>query len=449
MSEQRPAATPHAANGNEHAYTAFVRPRDPLLLRDAHPFAAEPGARAATLPWPMPRTFAGAVRAWHHERVKGGAQFPKEENIDVHGPLLAAQASAGDPWEVYLPVPLDVVPWREEEGNLLASTLRPKAELHGMIKSPERLAEGEGCDLPAAPAGWEDRVDLHPLRVDEEIKPAKSPALWRLDDLVRWLNTPGRDFDSLLETRDGSQQIRGIDYPGKETRTHVAIDPTTGTGRDGHLFTTEALAFHDEPSKQPAAALLGRVCSPEAWPSKPRTGPLPLGGERRVTTLTITDTADRGGLWPAPTFPEDAEAIRHADGICLYLATPAIFRQGEHGWLPAWVKDGAFPGTGGLKLGLTLVGVATSRPVAVSGWRYTSPIGGQGARSQRGEPRGTVLAVPAGSIYFFSLNGGATLSKELCDAVWKALWLRPVSDSPLDRAAGFGLALPGLWRWAN
>lgn len=39
-----------------------IEPRDPLIARDGRPFDAAPGARAASLPFPLPSTIAGAVR---------------------------------------------------------------------------------------------------------------------------------------------------------------------------------------------------------------------------------------------------------------------------------------------------------------------------------------------------------------------------------------------------
>lgn len=444
MIEQRSGAVRQEESGRGQVYTALVQPRDPLLLRDARPFSADPGARAETLSWPLPRTFAGALRAWHFERRKDREHFLPEETIAVHGPLLAARA--GDEWEVYLPAPLDVIPYREEVGNLAESNLQPGRELMGMILAPMRPEPGEGCDLPTAPPGWERRIDLHPLSVTEDVKPAGAPALWRLADLVGWLNEPRRTWPTLLEEHDGQQVVRGIDYPRKETRTHVAINTQTGTNRDGHLFATESLAFRDEPANHPATALLGRVSLPDNWTVQALTGPLPLGGERRVTTLTMTEAA-RDGLWPTQPVSPSIEQIERAGGICLYLATPAIFK---HGWLPAWLKNGAFDGTGGQQLGLTLAGIVASRPVAVSGWKNAAPDGApMSARSRRGAPNATRYAAPAGSIYFFTLNGEAELTEELCEDLWTRLWLQPVSDSPQDRAAGFGLALPGLWAWAS
>lgn len=432
-------------NSDAHEYTALVRPRDPVLARDARPFAAEPGARATTLEWPLPRTFAGALRAWYRARVHDGQSFDKSGNIAVHGPLLAARHQHAADWQVYLPAPRDVVLYRDEVGSLADSSLKPKSELECMVLRPQAPGGGEGCTWPAQD-GAGGRVALRPLSVDRDVKADSTvPRLWSFDAVTSWLNTPGRDKSTLpwaAPDEEGRQRLTGLNYPKNEARTHVAMDPATGTGRPGSLFTTEALAFRDEPGANgdgPAIALLGRVHSPVTWPKAALGGALPLGGERRVTSLEIRPTPNGARLWPAPSYPAP-EQLTPDVGLCLYLATPAIFADG---WLPGWVNDGAIPGTGGRRLGLTLAGAAVGRMVPVSGWAaaHETPNG----TTLPAGPRKTRYAVPAGSIYFFEVNGGATLDAALIRELWDALWLRPVSDAELDGRAGFGLALPGLW----
>jgi len=39
----------------------LIEPRDPLIVRDGRPFTNSPGARAKSLPFPLPQTLAGAT----------------------------------------------------------------------------------------------------------------------------------------------------------------------------------------------------------------------------------------------------------------------------------------------------------------------------------------------------------------------------------------------------
>ncbi|HEU0113807.1 MAG TPA: type III-B CRISPR module-associated Cmr3 family protein, partial [Thermomicrobiales bacterium] len=104
--------------GDEQAaggeWVVELRPRDPILVRDARPFAADPGARATTLEWPLPTTVAGALRthignALAFDWNAGGPDDARR--IAVRGPFLLWRNDAGRA-EVYFPAPRDAVPYR-------------------------------------------------------------------------------------------------------------------------------------------------------------------------------------------------------------------------------------------------------------------------------------------------------------------------------------------------
>lgn len=377
--------------------TVLLRPRDPLIARDARPFAADPGARATTLPWPLPSTVAGALRT-HIGSARGFTWGPgdaaRARLIGVHGPLLAARQADETGWTPYIHQPRDAVltgdPQQLAAHRLLPGTLRP----------------GEGCDLPH-PA-------LHPLETTTDDKPLTHAAFWSIDDVQAWLTAP----------RGGEPPTAWLPALPRQTETHVSIDPKTGLNQTGALFATTGLVFgrlHSAPAAQPQEyALLCQIADPDGWSAAPSV--LPLGGERRLAQLEPGDAA-----WPSPSNLLRT-ALRASMRLRLLLVTPALF---EGGWRPGWLDAdlrGAPPGAPELRL--RLVSAAIGRRTPVSGWDY-----------QTRAPKPTRFAAPAGSVYFFEIDGDRPLADDEIDR----LWLTPLSDDAQDRRDGFGLALPGTW----
>jgi len=78
------------------ARTLLIRPRGGMLVRDGRPFAATPGARAASLAWPLPSTIAGALRTRIGDDLgfdwrNGGPE--RALRLAVAGPLLASRGA--------------------------------------------------------------------------------------------------------------------------------------------------------------------------------------------------------------------------------------------------------------------------------------------------------------------------------------------------------------------
>lgn len=393
-------------------WTLELRPRDPILVRDARPFAADPGARAVTLDWPLPSTIAGALRT--HIGNEIGAKWDQGGQDDVRkigvaGPFLLRRNAAGQA-QVYFPAPRDAVPYRNEAYEQELLRLRPL---------PQRApVAGAGCDL------W---PGLRPVRVEREVKPAAGEAFWSRDELAAWLG----DARSTTVPEDTRQKLP------TDVRTHVAIAPETQTSREGALFSTEALAFdprRGEDVELPAEAMLCRLSDvPAAWRRAPAF--LPLGGERRQVELAEAPDA---AVWPQPP-PDLIRRLTGTKRLRLLLATPALFARSwadaasgavPPGWLPEWIDVQTLQGTPPLWLGAdwTLVSAVVGRRVPLSGWDL-----------RHGRPKRTRYAVPAGSVYFFALDEPLTAVEA------RALWLYPVADRLYDRNNGFGLALPGIW----
>jgi CRISPR-associated protein Cmr3 len=308
--------------------------------------------------------------------------------------------------QLYLPAPADcVVP---EDGRALCVR-------------PVRLGGDAGCDWP------EDGLlpVMRPLDpAEEDFQPRDGPAWWPRDQLARWL--VGGDeavaFDHAF-----------LQAPEIDERTHVQLNPETGAGLEGMLFTTAALNLTHLPRygtlgktaprrKRYAEIRLVTRATADGWPGETMAGLNllhPLGGERRLVHWKAEASVD----WDCPGLV--AEALRNSKRARMMLATPALFRDG---WKPGWLKEHltGSPPEGGPKL--RLVGFAIQRWRAVSGWSLAQPRG----------PKPVRRYVPAGGVYFFEVVRGTA-------ARLAASWLRPVSDDPQDRRDGFGLAAWGTW----
>ena len=120
----------------------------------------------------------------------------------------------------------------------------------------------------------------------------------------------------------------------------------------------------------------------------------------------------------------------------MVLTTPAIFSDGwKPRWLNGWPKDDA-PGYWPKGLKLKLVSACTDRWKPISGWSLENGCRG---------PKAIRRLVPAGSVYFFEVLGDAVDAGTLA----KELWMRSVCDDDQDRRDGFGLAVWGLWDFAD
>lgn len=431
-----------------------VFPRDPLVFRDARSVANAPGARSFGLSWPLPRSLAGAMRShigntndfkW---TTRGGPLAARA--ISCHGPLLVSRKDNDAPWTTYVPAPRDLVLYRPED--------RPH-DLAVMRLVPMNAAADADCDLPKRfkgdPTTPVERAmantDLRPLSITEDTKPAKGmPQWWQLDDAVRWLH----DVDSrnielpaslTVEQRNDEDAdanikvLRGLNEADLDVRTHVSIDSPTGISKEGALFATEGRVFSDFAiGSRRARAMICRIGMSST--NKCVDDSIALGGEGRVSALRFNDPAMS---WPTPPtglFVDEKE-IEGIRGIRLLMVTPALFK---HGWLPGWLNDGVIPGMGGMSLPIRLVGVASDRPVPVSGWRMAANMSDGDKAARKPGPRATRYAVPSGSVYFFEFSQNKP-TLEQYKQIWEQLWLRPVSDSPSDCDEGFGLVLPGLW----
>jgi CRISPR-associated protein Cmr3 len=296
------------------------------------------------------------------------------------------------------PGPQDLV-WLEYEDSLR----RPLA------LRPEPVRPGTGSDLPSG---------LWPLVVPTVEKIAEAPAWWPLNLVVRWLVDSVVPPPALRD--DGREAAPYSSGPLLDERVSVAIDARTRRADPGRLYMTRALAFADD--EEIAVAVDAAAQDFELLAAlRVAQGLHPLGGERRLADVRVDPTSP--SAWMCP--PGMAATLARARRVRLALMTPAAF---DGGWRPGWLDVSTLTGKPpGAAVQLRLIAAAVSKPVVQSGWDIV-----------RRAPKGLRRLVPAGSVYWFEVVAGdpRTLA---------SLWLKSVSDDPLDRVDGLGVAAWGVW----
>ena len=405
-----------------------ITPRDPVIVRDARPFSF--GLRMKSLDWPYPSVLAGSLRTLLGKEARGGFN---EENvqalkeINIAGPLPVYRGT------LYFPAPKDLLVEARHSGEYIHHLLRPTD-----------LPDGEYCDLP--------HKSLQPAMMPEdapgEFKPEKFAQFWSVHTMTEWLTQPEHvefvSFSSQKEDADKSKRVYAVlkhdgsedcapdslDLPEKDARTHVWIDPETGRPQVGMLFETVGLdlSLKKLPGQVEFAARVQNTGRFETFMNTMETLH-PFGGERRLSHWKAGEN-HTGWICPEKIY----NVLSGKQKIRMVLATPAIF---SGGWIPGWLteNDGKLTGSppGAPKsLSLRLVSACVDRWKPLSGWSLEKGNVG---------PKPIRRLVPAGSVYFFEINGGIDAA-----ALAENCWLMPVSDDPeQNRHDGFGLALWGLW----
>lgn len=376
---------------------------DALVFGDGRPFSADSAALTrGSHELPFPSTLFGALSTALLTRKSGQHNY-KNENFEVHGPLLANDD------QLLFPKPFDGV---GPGANGDFTRLRPGVKC-------------EGCDLPP-----EIERMLQVAGEQGQGQPEKATsdrAFLTQTEMYKWLVDEGN-----------STTLNGPEFrPAAERRFGVAI-AENGTAEEGKLFSAEGRRFGRTLTAE-SDALDSAVVPNLQWSDirlamrisaknglQLSDGPkiMHLGGEHRQCVLRM----DGKSNWEPPN--DVINALAKTDLIRLILATPAQF---QYGWLPHWLRgeDVTVPNLG---LKAKLVSAAIPRRVAVGGW-------GLGCLDKG--PKPIHWLVPAGSVFFLRIEGDSQANAE---KIARDGWLKPVSDSPKFRKKGFGLALWGTWQ---
>lgn len=367
----------------KNAPSSLLEPHDPLLIRDGRSFGS--GESARSLPFVPPTTLIGLIRTLHGSR-SGRFDTDKDKvdallNLSLRGPLLAELPDGDSGFSaagLYAPAPRDAV-MLGDDGSAPLHQLRPAAPHPGVLLD-------------------NDAEELWPLALsgNPKGKPGTMPQFW-----------PWAVFGAWLLGQAVTLRGQGVRLEQSE-RTHVSLNPATGTAAEGLLFGTSALEFSGANGQRFGLTFHTDADLP--------AGAVPFGGERRLSVLHPA----QGPQWPA--CPEQVrDEIVTTRRARILLLTPAVFTEG---WKPAWLLSDP-------DVQPRLRAAAVGRPLTLSGWDLKA-----------GAPKPTRRLAPEGSVYYLDLDGSPEQRKEWVDSVW----LKSVSDGEQDRRDGLGLAVLGVWR---
>lgn len=380
----------------------IIRPRDPVILRDGRPFGQSGTPQTGSLRWPRPGTIMGMTRTYigrlrdaeyfekvgpHHDPVK------EVKRLTLEWFLAATQTV--DTLHPCIPAPSDAV--------LFPDASKPEAFVVQTL-IPCGLEAGQGTDIP-----WPNW--LYPW-LTEESKPAKNaPMFWKWGHFSEWL------VSSRFQKPMIGQNL-GLAAPDVEERTHVCIDPSTGTAAESRLFTTMGLRF-------PQDVVLTAKIKVEDDDAPPRYDVAALGGDRRAVFVEWGEDLMQ---WPSPP-----QGLGSGLGLRLFLITPGLF---AGGWAPSNLKsalaDGSFVDIAATGVRGRLRSASVPRWQPHHGWDMT--IGKGGA------PKSLRKLAPAGTVYFVELEPGTDGSRAA-----KALWNASLCSNEQHQRDGFGRILVGNW----
>lgn len=380
----------------------IINPRDPVILRDGRPFGQSGTPQTGSLRWPRPGTVMGMARTYLG-RLRDPAFFSAERSESSPSEAVKRLAlewylpalRTDDAVRLCLPVPADAVAFPDDaSGTRLA--------VRSLV--PRRPQNGQGTDLP-----WKNW--MYPWLEDER-KPAKNaPLFWNWERYADWL-VNGR-FAGSLESSD-----LGMVAPEVEERTHVCIDPATGSAAESRLFTTLGLRFSDE-------AILASRLLVEDTDTPPRRDLANLGGDRRAVFL---EWGSHLVDWPCPP-----AGLGTGPGLRLILITPGLF---SGGWAPtaltATLADDSFAEIGATGVRGRLRSACVARWQPHHGWDMA--IGKDGA------PKPMRKLAPTGSVYFVELEPGTDVPRAV-----QVLWNSSLCRDEQDRRDGLGRILVGNW----
>ena len=416
-------------------------PADTLFFRDARPLQAGSGyGRGAA--WPLPGVLHSALRT---ALLRMAGSLPDGKSADGfvrprqrdNGRAAIKIGAAEFQWlNLQGPFPVD--------GNGCAFFPMPRDLAPGPNGTAARLR-------PDSNASAENNLPaMLPYRLASYERPSKT-------GLGDWVDT---DFLSHYLADDIElPSPKKITLWDAEPRIGVAIDPDSQAAAEGRLYAAEHLRLRRDIRLRFAVA-----APPDHKPQMPGecnlTAPdldgttLQLGGEQRFGQIARSDSP--------LVLPSASVRGRRVKWL---LLTPAVF---AHGWRPGWIGD-----HGEVKLRVVpprdekrrqrrrdrrqegwrydeaqddavpirarLVAACIGKPQVIGGWELLGET--SDAADGPGRAKGTFLAVPAGSVFYFEATG----DNRVDEAARLATVLQARCRSDFYGEKGFGLGVCGTW----
>lgn len=333
----------------------FIEPIDVWLFRDGKPFDARSDHRAQSIFPPYPSVMQGVIRS--QQLVVQGIDLGND-SAENRAKIEALVGTTNDYGALRLRGPL-LAKWDHEnltryfpvpadvapQGNgYRAQEPKPRSKLAGITTSLTN-------ELSQMLFPKKDTTDT-----ENDVSTKKELGAWMNEDELR-------------------KCLRGDQATAIETKDLFERENRFGIGRNDMTRTTEREYLYEAEFIRPCenVGLYVEVNGYDGWPPN---GVMRIGGEGRGARYEIIT---------APKLPEPKKEVRGQFKI--YFATPTYFK---NGWVPAsW--SNFFDGD------VQLVAAALNRYESIGGYDWAN-------NSQKPARR----YVPAGSVYYFQVNGNGT-----------------------------------------
>ena len=377
-----------------HPLTLLLRPHDILFFRDSRPMAGASAGHGDR--FPFPHVLNSALHAACHRA------FPTDSPVAY----THARASASKQRDSQR---------TERFGSLRTVGPFPVAE-DGRWFFPK---PGDLLDPRSGPVILPFEASDFPGRssLPEPLQPLGSHVQAGKSTFPQWMDRAA--FTAYLHGQviESSGLAHNDSFFVTEESLGIGMNPDTGTTNEGQIYSRRQLRFREGcqlgvltetgNQHQKEEDLLEQLFPEDGW--------IRVGGEGRVCQVAKASKQPSALL---PTGP----AIR-GNRVKWVLLSPAIFpqlaesdknRPHPGGWLPTWVDaetmqvqlmDGPGPNKArrlgvepGSPVSAKLIAARVERYVPVAGW--TNPSEGETGTGKEGA-RSTLLAVPAGTVYYF------------------------------------------------
>lgn len=357
---------------------------DTLFFRDGKPFTMGAETWADMRFPPSPSVMYGALRAQYFGEHPEKLPLARTET-DPTSPLTISLLALHNGDELLFPLPLDYVTDKETD-------------------EPEGLLLQRQENTPVSNAVVKRIFVAEPDQIVEN----EEQGVLDSEQLEQYLacNADTVQYETLA------------DYTVSEPKLGIERNNATHTTEEGMLYRVDMRRL--EPKRkfgQESAKTLYLHVRFSGLPITDR-GVFRLGGEGKMAAY-----------YPGGTHFPAAPSLQNSR-FKLYLATPALF---QHGWLPGWIDPNTLhaitPPYSDLKMRLDTA--ILGKPVRIGGfWMKTEQY--------NAEPKVMRQAVPAGSVYYFTLDGEMPESeKQIIDLFHGQC----ISD--YDQRQGFGLTFVG------
>jgi len=329
--------------------------------------------------------------------------------ISIQGPWLADTKPENDEGneeirEMFFPAPANLYRFKKNKETIL-KLLHPLSE-EIPIPGWNRPLEDYARMRPLLYLGNE--LNIEPANGYLTLAGLKSVLQGKPPSTEQWI--PQEKIETLLYAFDN--------------RTGNSIDPETYATKKGQIYSASHLSlpfrmgFYMEIGWEVDDSSLKDEIIKQAFPKSGVT--LSFGGEsRRVLVKSIDNHIQWDSLL------QDSELSE--DGFTTHLISPVIFyaKSGTDRkiWQPPQIAD--------------LISAAVPKPLAISGWNLT----GTENSNYKEHPKPTRSGVPAGAVYFW--KHGKNAPEDRTDLPF----LCQLAERPIERAAGWGIALKGVWKY--